>query len=332
MNRYRSVEPLAGVLITERCGALSSEIGSVAVALAGTLAKRLGARVLRVCDVSEDPLAFCAPLLPDGKSALHRFLTDGKELIRSLTDEACQGFLLTDDEQLAAQWGRRRLLVRDAFESDGCQQSELTLAAAAGLLDIQADAGMPPLPLPGYQMAYSAGLAAFTALQACLFAEQVHGTQQDAEVSALDVAQWVNWKHQLSDISSLFETGLDRAEEWRVFPCRDGFIAAIFRDRDMPNVAQLAGMTRLAEPDFSSNKLRAKNYKELHALLAESMRDKSKAEILGEAIRLKLPYAEVCTPAQLHADPQFVERAFIQDGMPRAPIVWQSAGNGGMKT
>jgi crotonobetainyl-CoA:carnitine CoA-transferase CaiB-like acyl-CoA transferase len=184
---------------------------------------------------------------------------------------------------------------------------------------------MPPLPLPCYQMAYSAGLAAFTALQACLFHEQLHGSSTDAEISALDVAQWVNWKHQLTDISSLYETGMDRADEWRVFPCRDGFVAAIFRDRDMPNVARLAGLPRLAESDFTTNKLRAKNHKEMHALLAESMSRRSKVEILDEAFRLKLPYAEVCTPVQLPTDAQFVARTFIQDWTLRAPIVWQSA-------
>ncbi|MFT4509287.1 CoA transferase [Caballeronia sp. 15711] len=321
------VGPLDGLDVIEVFGLQSCDIGRAAVSFAGMLAARMGAHVKRVQPEGGDPMRNWAPSMADGSSATSRFLLDSKELVDSAAEPEPGSYLLTDDAGVAEQWGNlRKVLVRSSFEPDRRAQSELTIQAVSGLLDIVGEAGRPPLALPGYQMAYATGLTAFSALLALHCSQLFAGKSQSAQVAASEVATWLNWKHGMSSVSGVRETGVNRQEEWEVVPCRDGFVAAIFRDRDMPALARLMRSTRLEAEEFKVLKVRANHLGELRGIIADALADRSRDEIVAEAQSLGLPFAAVLPPREVIDDPQMRYREFFErDGgilYPRLPVLW----------
>lgn len=320
-------EALPGLRVRELVGPGSTPLGQVAVAFAGMVARRLGAQVERaVAAGGDDALASGALRLPDGSGALHRFLGAGKRTVALAEPPPAGTFALTDDAALAAAWpDERQVLVRPTLSDPGRWQSGLTAMAATGLLDIVGEPGRPPLPLPGHQVAYAAGLAALDGLLANAYALADGRPAQRTEVACTEVASWVNWKNRLSAVSGSRQTGRDRPEEWRTVACRDGHVAVIFRDRDIPAMARLLRCDRLLSEDFRTEPARVRNLAAFHALVAQQLAHRGRDELLREAGRLNLQFAAVLEPRQVFDDPQMRHRAFFVDAdglrMPRLPLL-----------
>ncbi|KQX38109.1 hypothetical protein ASD04_10800 [Devosia sp. Root436] len=314
--------PLSGLRIIEQVGAGSTDMGRVAVAFAGLLAQRFGATVFRPADAGPDPIMQWPPMLADGSSALHRFLTAGK----GPGDAQPGDYLLSDDPDLVAAWSDdRKVLIRPTLD-EARPQSDLTVMAASGLLDIVGEVGRAPLALPGYQMGYVAGMVAFNALLASHLASVLGGKPLAGEIAVLEAARWLNWKNLLSEVSGQRASGVGRAEEWQITRCKDGYIAPVFRDRDMPNLARLMREPALLEERFATAAGRRRNLAEMYRLIEAALADRMAQDILLEAVELKLPFAQVQSPEQVAADPQMQHRQFIVEGplgpMPRLPLLW----------
>jgi len=146
------------------------------------------------------------------------------------------------------------------------------------------------------------------------------------EVSCLDVALWLNWKLTLDSVSGPREAGLDRREEWTIQRCRDGYVAVIFLDKDIPHLAKLVRSTRLLDTDFSTGPRRRTHLAELHAIVADALADRSRDEIMREAEELRLPFAPVLSPDEVVNDPQMRARDFFRDDgsslRPSVPVMW----------
>ena len=266
--------------------------------------------------------------MPNGESALFRFLTEGQREAGVDFVPPPGSFLLTDDADVLDRWpSEAKVLVRPAFgvEEDR-PQSELTIMAASGLLDIIGEPGRAPLPLAGHAIAYAAGLAAFDALVLSYLARELQGEPSRAEVSCLDVATWLNWKLTLDSVSGPREAGLDRREEWTIQRCRDGFVAVIFLDKDIPQLAKITRSARLLDLEFSTGPRRRNHLAELHAIVAGALADRSRDDVIREAEELRLPFAPVLSPDEVVNDPQMRYREFFRgDGpmlRPQAPIIW----------
>ncbi|MGV6873810.1 CoA transferase [Pseudochelatococcus sp. B33] len=321
--------PLTGIRIVERFGGESTELGIVAVSFAGTLASRLGATVFRALDPSADPLRHRPPRLPDGTSALFRFLTSSK-IFGEVLGGSDHHYVLTDDAGVASSGATDRVIhVKRSFDAEGGSrpQSELTIQAVAGLLDIMGEEGRPPLPLPGNQAAYTAGLAAFNALLAVHLSELLGRPRAAAQVGIAEAATWVNWKHQLDSVSNAREAGREQRDEWVAMPCADGFIAVVYRDGDIQRLAELIGDPRLAAPEFRTRRSRQANLVRFQGLVADALRTRTKADIATASARLRLPLAPVVAPHELAEDEQMIRRGFFaeEDGsrVPRLPLLWR---------
>jgi crotonobetainyl-CoA:carnitine CoA-transferase CaiB-like acyl-CoA transferase len=323
-----TIQPLRDTIVIERFGAQSSNLGRVAVGFAGLLAAEFGATVIRIADASEDAARRWKPLTADGESALYRFLTAGKRTEDETFASPPGALLLTDDDDTFANWPTNaKVIVRPAFGIGSERpQSELTIMAASGLLDIMGEPGRPPLPLAGHSIAYAAGIAAFDALLASLLASRLQGAAQPGEVSCLDVATWLNWKLCLDSVNGPREAGMNRREEWTIQPCRDGFVAAIFLDNDIPQLATLTRSERLRHPDFSTGPRRRDHLEELLSIVSAALVDRTRDDIIAEAERLRLPFAPVLSPREVIDDPQMVHRRFFRHeggvARPAAPVVW----------
>lgn len=320
--------PVLDMRVIEHFGAHSSDVTRATVSFAGLLASRFGAEVLRVEREGGDPMRTWPPLGADG-SVLHRFLNGSKRIVPDLPGES-GAFLLTDDPDLAERWpDRRAVLVRPAPEN-GSPHSELTLQAESGLLDVFAGADGKPLPLPGHQLAYAAGMAGFNALLSLRLSALAGKPVEGAEVSVLDVALWINWKHYLAATRGTDTPGIGRIEEWTTLACADGYVTFVFQDKDLPKLAEMTGEAFLLEPELRTRAGRAAHRERFNAAVADWARPRKRAEIAEAAQAARIPIGPVLSVRELIEDAQFQHRQFLLDCgageiVPRLPMHW----NGG---
>lgn len=320
---------LGGACVVEHAGPESADITRVAVSFAGRLVAAIGGEVLRVLPGGGDPTVEWPPFLPDGSSALHRFLNAGKTDAGTFPDGPAD--LITDDADLAARWSAGSTVLVEGG-STGAEQthSELTILAASGLLDVYGASGRPPLPLPGHQAAYAAGVAAFNALLGARYANLGGRRILRNRVSVLDVAVWLNWKYFLAAHLNQPNWGIGRREDWRTYRCRDGFVAFIFQDRDVPKIAELTGDERIRDPRFAKLKGRVENIEEFQGLVGSWLAQRSRDDIVAKAQAAGIPIGPVLGVGELLTDRQLLAREFIDlthgspsFGQPSLPVLWR---------
>lgn len=323
-------QPLSTRTVIEVCQDASDDVTRLSIAFAGRIAASLGAHVVSVHADGVDPLEGWGPALPNGSTAMATFLNHGKASSRTVPSGRAD--LLTNDAELGREWGQGAAVVIDAPFRGASGPSELTLLAASGLLDILGEPGRPPLALPGNQIAYSAGVAAFDALVSSIFADMVSGKTLQSAVSVIDVAEWLNWKHFLAAHVGQPDTGIGRAEDWSTAQCADGHIAVVFQDKDMPALAALVGDPALAEPRFATLKARRRNIAAFNTIMSGWAQRQRRDDIVSRAREKRLPFGPVLTVPDLFVDKQMLSRTFLEldpdsprFGTPRLPAVWNGA-------
>lgn len=328
-----SGRPLAGLALIERFGSGSEDATRTAVSFAGMVAALWGAEVLRVEPEGGDPMRSWQPQ-DDTGSVLYAFLVDGKQVVRNAP--SLEGtFLITDEPDAAAAWPTDRTVLVEALppNDDGCR-SELAIMARAGLLDIYGSETIPPQPLPGHQIAYLGGLAAFDALVTAHLAAQRGLRVEPSRVTLLDVALWVNWKHFLAGWQGAPDAGLRRKEDWSTLRCKDGYVALTFQDKDMPALARMCESDYFLSAELSTRAGRAAHISELNAALESWLRHRTREEVTRRARELRLPVGPVLSPREVLGDRHLDSRAFFRickDGrrFPRLPVLWNGSPVGG---
>lgn len=323
-------KPLSGTTLVEYAGPESDDVTRVSIAFAGRLAADLGADVISVNAGEIDPMESWIPLLPSGKSAISAFLNHAKRIVREIPEG--DALLLTNDPEMAENWTKASsVLVRSSLQNDAVH-SELTILAASGLLDIFGAAGQPPLPLPGHQAGYAAGISAFNALIASVLGDSIHPDVRQSRVSVVDVATWLNWKHYLACHMNNPEAGIGRPEDWTTTRCRDGYIALVFQDKDVPRLAQMIGNERLNDPAFATVVRRRANIATFNSIVSAWAEKQLRNDIIDQAKQLSIPIGPVLTVADLMTDRQMLARKFIDltsasphFGLPRLPATWAAA-------
>jgi crotonobetainyl-CoA:carnitine CoA-transferase CaiB-like acyl-CoA transferase len=356
----KSRGPLADTRIVE-CVAPGCPLAvRLALAFAGRVACDLGAQVT-VVQNTPDPLETIPPLVA-GRSALSQFLLAGKRLekINSTTPiststqmptaaasptiaaaalaQLCSGAdaILSDrttHEQIGAQlqtiWSIASLR---GGPDDGTAQSEFTLMAAGGLLDMVGEPDRSPLRLGGHQLAYSAGLALYAGLVTALCAREAGGIPDIVRVNLTDVAVWLNWK--IVTLASWTDTPVSRRgseSEWRTIRCSDGWVALVYLEADWTVLREVIDDPRLREPRFSERVERRKNAGYINSIIEQAFAHLTRAQIRDLALEKRLPLGPVWSPAELASDPQNVAREFLrqvsaQSGetllLPRLPLLW----------
>lgn len=323
-------QPLSGRTLVEFHKDAADDVAKLTIAFAGRIAADLGANVVCVSPDGADPLEDWQPLLPDGSSSVARFLNHAKSVAREVP--AGPADLITNDPEKAISWNNGISVHVKAAGLGPDAGSELTILAAAGLLDILGEPGRAPLAMPGNQAAYSAGVAAFDALVSSVFAETFGGRRPKSEVSVIDVAEWLNWKHFLAAYFGQFDAGIGRAEDWNAFACADGYIAVVFQDKDMPALARLVGDPALNDPRFATLKGRRQHIEAFNAIIASWAKTCTRDDIVDGARVNKLPFGPVLTVSDMIGDRQMLCRSFLEldkssarYGVARLPAVWVNA-------
>lgn len=342
-------DALRDVVVTEEITQATPFWAVLAMGLTARLASDFGARVIRQCD-GADPLAGADadPDLPDlapHLRALRRFLSHGKEQRGAAVPDrtglhegqkACFHVRLrydSDDHAVSHPVDAR--IVKDVvFSGDmagpGASQqadSEFTIAAKSGLLDIVGRSDARPLMLGGHQVSYSTGLSGFLAAVALLRSEEI----ERAEISALGTALWINWK-SLAAAAQGRPIPRRSAEhgKWRTVPCADGHVALVYFDRDWPVIGKMTGdpaiLALSAEKSWSDRNSLVEIEKRLEAWAAKHTR----RDIAAASKSFGLAMGAVWSPAELLADPQYRARDFFMsssdgkaanDLRPRLPVI-----------
>lgn len=314
--------PLAGRRILDLGAFCAQRPHALAATMCARLCAGYGAEVVRPLPPGGEPFAGDEPLLPDGASALDRFLNAGKRRGDAMARfDAAIGDRGALAEYAAGVPVQARLSVFGPEDADP-PMTELGLAALSGLLGIVGEPmPAPPSRLAGHQVAYSAGLAACTALLAALKA----GGEETVDISLLDVTAWLNWKVA----AGVIVTGKAPTREanrvtWYTIPCADGAMALVYQEKDWPPLRDLIGDPRLAtDPRFATHPLRTANRAALLEILGPWFAARTRAEITAAMQAKRVPLGPVKWPAELLQDAQYRAREFIgPDGMPALPVGW----------
>lgn len=336
--------PLAGITVIEALSAACPLALRLSAGLAGRIAADLGARVIKLEPLDGDPVRRLPPFADGGRSALFAFLNAGKESVADHPTIAARLFakteaVIVDDAREIAD--RRAnsvqvvlsMLGKDAPEAAKAgPQTEFTVMALGGLLDIVGDPQRQPLCLGGHQLAYSAGLAAYAGLVAGLLRRPEPET---ARVSLLDVAVWINWKSaaSLACLGELF-TRAGRGAEWPVLRCADGWFVLVHQPADWPALCRLSGDPRLGEPRFADVAARRANARALADIMEKTLGTLTRRELQERAMEMRLPLGAIWDLAELRRDPQVLARDFLAEAafgagtpvtVPRLPLRWNGA-------
>lgn len=311
--------PFAGLRVLDLSAQAAQRPHALAAAMACRMAALFGATVLRPPSAT-DTLAGMAPTLPDGSSALERFLLAGRATAPHAGPfDAAVG----DSAALEASDARLKVRLSVFGPGDDPPMSELGLLALSGMLAAVRPRHGTPSRFGGHQPGYAAGLAAFTAMAAGLRARRT----DIVDVSLFDVACWLNWKAAAGVLLLGSQAAANESRGgWHTLPAKDGHVALVYMAKDWPALRDLVADPRLHEPRFATQALRGANLDALDAILHPWFASRTRAEITRLAQAKRIPIGPVLSPSELLHDRQHQARAFLAaDGTPRLPLLWDGA-------
>ena len=342
--------PLAGMTIVEAAGDDCNMALRLSAALAGRIAADLGAEVVKVEPPDGDPVRRMPPFI-ESDSVLFAFLNAGKrsvvlphgherEALHALLGradavlaDARSGEPLKDIVGSALPAGTPRAAVLLSMLGRNARPdvpaSEFTVMALGGVLNLVGEPDRQPLRLGGHQVAYAAGLSAFSGLVAALCgtaAEVVH-------VSLLENAVWLNWKNvATAEGGGEVPSRAGRGSDWPIVRCADGWVALVYRDDDWPVMRELMGNDpRLADPALGKLSARHPRAAEIASIVEEHIAPLTRAQLRQLSLERKLPLGPVLTPEETLQDPQHLAREFFATvrlnsrqsvTVPRLPVLW----------
>ena len=182
-----------------------------------------------------------------------------------------------------------------------------TLAALSGLMWQVGDADRPPLVQWGDQVEYLAGLHAFGAALAVLWA----GPGTSLEVAALEVAAALVGHHTSRHSQVAVDLPRQPARAlWRLYQAADGWAGLSCTPRDQARVAEAMGLPEIAaaEPFMRWNE---KDEGILGPLLDAWFRKRTCAEVEAIGRRERVPLSAVRSVREVAAAPQLAHREFF---------------------
>ena len=311
----------------------------LAIAMAGRVLADLGATVLAT-QVDDDPLANLHPRT-EGAGLTAAFLDGGKHAIDAGAvapgdPRLAVAIVAEGDAAIAALRAAGVAVVelatwpRDADPALlAAPASEFTIMAVGGLLDMVGAPGRAPLRLAGHQVAYAAGLAAFTAASAAMAHRDAVGAPLDARVSLLETAVWMNWKAVVGAAAGPSPpTRRGDDAEFPVLRCADGWVALVYTHTQFDRVRTMIG-DALDEPRFADRAWRATNPRAFADQVRPWFAARTREQAYAAARRAGVPLGPIYTPGELLADEQYLARGVFdrvgepgRPAFPRLPATW----------
>jgi crotonobetainyl-CoA:carnitine CoA-transferase CaiB-like acyl-CoA transferase len=313
-------QPLTGVTLVEAVGADGPLALSLAARMCGRIACDLGARVVRLVPAGAGPEPETGPAPEPGQDC---FLDIGKEIVPVPRDGLAGRLAAYTDADCVVvdtalnDWVKGRdhglsAVVLAMSLDDPLGGAEFIVEARSGLMDLVGEPDRAPLRLGGHQIAYAAGLAAYLAVVDLCGARAQGAPASSRRVDLLDVAVWLNWKAVgAAALGLAVPTRLGTGGGWVVVPCRDGFVALVYRSVDWDGLKAALREPRLDDVTFATEAGRQEHRGTLNAILADVFADISRAEIRTLSLAHRLPLGPVWTPEELRDDPHMRQRGFF---------------------
>ncbi|PJI38783.1 CoA transferase [Ferrovibrio sp.] len=310
------------------------------LALCGKWLGALGGTVLRV-DEAGHPMAMrpleAAPV-NQAENPLDLYLNAGKERCTLDLDDAkdratLAGLLAAADVFItsleparltelgldAASLGNHALtmgrtsLFGDRGAYAGLKGNDLQALALSGLLYIVGEPDRAPLPLPGVQASYSAGLALLSGVMVCVWAADRKRAFREIVTSGVRACAYLDWKSQIyfEAEGKVLVRGSDRGPI--VVRCADGYLGFYYRPGDWENVKRVIGGTALNDERFATQAARDKNRAELREAMEQELANRRKAQVYAASQAANIPVGEVLSLTETLADKQYDARGFWQE-------------------
>jgi len=327
------ISPFSDLSLLETSSRTASPGLLAAIGICGRIAADLGVAVTRTSSIqAHEPGSV--------------FLSYGKRILRlpdidssKVETELKQTDVLVSDAALKLNEDAKPRLVHvivsmGAVGTDDKGQSEFTIEAQAGLLEMVGDPDRAPLRLGGHKTAYAAGIAAFTGLVSALCQTPLAEGPREVRVSLLETAVWLNWKGlAMARDSGNPPTRAGTNGEWPVLSCKDGYVVVVHRPQEWKQLLNIVQDPAISEDRFQTAAGRRKHRSDLNAILAKHFALLTRADIHALSLRSKLPFGAVSEPNDLKRDPQMTARAVLKDisvngvslQVPRLPVIWHEA-------
>lgn len=187
----------------------------------------------------------------------------------------------------------------------GWRATALTAFAAGGQMALCGEPDLPPLKTAGFQASYQAGLHAFSASMAALFAARRTGRGDHIDLSMQEVQ--AASLEGFGPAAMVRESDSERAGNqaravWGIYPCADGHVGVAAMARQSPAVYECIGHPELVGDPAFENLLVNPDSNEIVALfVAEWTSTRTAQQIWAESEGYRAPFALIPTPSDLLA-------------------------------
>ena len=323
---------------TKICEALTADapkVCHIAAAFCGRILRDLGAQVTRIAPDGVDPLSTIKtytdePLNQQG-GMLDTFLNTGKNRVAiSLSgiatpppELASANIILTDSTAIAemleanSSQESQTVIVLQAFPTGAAENDlpveDISLQSISALADLLGDPTREPLKLGGNQAACIGGYAAFAGVMGALAGHQSGNATGRVTLDLLSASFWVNWKCLAAGAMDIPMSRQGKDAEWPIIPCKDGYIALIYTERDWPPLVEVIGDERLKDPKFDSFKGRAANRGIYMPIIEAWCAQHTMTDIFERFQKAGVPGGPVYSPADLLKDPLFEATHYLKE-------------------
>lgn len=329
---------LAHAKVCEALTSAAPNVSHIAAAFCGRILRDLGAQVTRVAPDGTDPISPLRTVdtehVGQRGGMLDVFLNAGKNRVALSTDRiqidgelppevASANLVITDSEQLAqrleaiAEPIRQSVLVLTPFPGKSTLNTEpvadISLQGMSALADLLGDPDREPLKLGGNQAACIGGYAAFAGAMGALAGQAAKKPTGRVTLDLFSANCWVNWKALAAGAMGMSMTREGKNAEWPVLPCKDGYIALIYTERDWNPLVKMIGDPRLEGPKFATFKSRAEDRPAYVGIIEEWCAEFTMAELYERFQQHGVPGGPVLSPKDLLKDPLFEATNYLRE-------------------
>jgi crotonobetainyl-CoA:carnitine CoA-transferase CaiB-like acyl-CoA transferase len=259
---------------------------------------------------------------PAARTILERLLDRADVLAENFRPGAMERLGFGYDE-VAARWPRLVYCSISGFGQTGPRRDQpgydAVVQAEAGLMSITGDADGPAYRLGVAIGDIVSGMFAAQGVAMALLARERTGRGQRVDVGMLDsTAALLTYQ-----AGSYFATGLAPERmgnrhptivPYETFAASDGeFVLAVGNDDQWQRCCRVVGLVELAaDPRFTTNRERVRNYDVLRPLLADRLRSRTRTAWIEALTAEGVPCGAVRDVAEVLEDPQIAARSMVE--------------------
>lgn len=196
--------------------------------------------------------------------------------------------------------------------------TELTSYAAGGQMSLCGDADREPLLPAGNQASYQAGMHAFGATLAGLYALGSGAQGQSVEIAAMEV-QTATLELYLPDYTYVGREILTKrrgniiSSTLGIFPCADGYVGVHVMARNFASFARVMGTEWMLEDEgYQTERARLTNFDAVQAQVYGWAAELTRDEIYQRAAEERCTLAPILSISEVMKQPHLVERQFFK--------------------